>query len=207
MDKNSLKENPMEEKIRIDYDNIDVADLMAQIKAEIAQRPKPTLQEQLREERYEQSPPPSGGGGEGSAAPRSKIKRILLKIMRPFSPVIKFLVLPVHEELRQTIVSLDRTNRRLDFLCATMEEELRKLGVSIGNGLEETNKRVDNAFLKLSKSGDYTKLLHNLSHNIVVELTKLKIEEETLKSKTRLMEKDFEFLRQREKALEKQVLK
>ena len=197
----------MEEKIKIDYDNVDVADLMAQIKSEIARRPKPTLQERLHEERSEQSPPPPSWGGEEAVAPRSKIKRILLRIMKPFSPLIKLLVLPVHEELRQTIISLDRTNRRLDFLCATMEEELRKLGVSIEGGLNEANKRVDQAFLELSKSNDYTKLLHNLSHNIVVELTKLKIEEEALKSKTRIMEKDFEFLRQREKALEKQVLK
>jgi NADH/NAD ratio-sensing transcriptional regulator Rex len=54
---------------------------------------------------------------------------------------------------------------------------------------------------------EYTKLLHSLSHNVVVEMTKLKIEEENLKIKARILEKDFEFLGRREKALEDQVLK
>ncbi len=52
---------------------------------------------------------------------------------------------------------------------------------------------------------EYTQLIHNLSHNIVVELTKLKIEQENLKLKTRIMEKDFEFLGKREKTLESKV--
>ena len=54
---------------------------------------------------------------------------------------------------------------------------------------------------------EYTKLLHTLSHNIVVELSKLKIEEDRLKIETRIIEKDFEFLSKREKALEKEVFK
>jgi predicted nucleic acid-binding Zn-ribbon protein len=40
---------------------------------------------------------------------------------------------------------------------------------------------------------------------MVVELSKLKIEEEMLKSKARILEKDFEFLGKREKALEKEI--
>jgi hypothetical protein len=38
-------------------------------------------------------------------------------------------------------------------------------------------------------------------------MTKLKIEEENLKIKARILEKDFEFLGQRERALEDQILK
>jgi hypothetical protein len=38
-------------------------------------------------------------------------------------------------------------------------------------------------------------------------MSKLKIEEETLKTKTRIMEKDFDSLGKRERALEKEVLK
>ncbi|MEA2004868.1 MAG: hypothetical protein U9O50_01150, partial [Acidobacteriota bacterium] len=59
----------------------------------------------------------------------------------------------------------------------------------------------------LEKAKEYTKLLHNLSHNIVVELTKLKIEQENLKLKVRIMGKDFEFLDKKEKQLEKNVFK
>jgi hypothetical protein len=40
-----------------------------------------------------------------------------------------------------------------------------------------------------------------------VELTKLKVEEESLKLKSRILEKDFEFLGKRERALEDQVFK
>jgi hypothetical protein len=54
---------------------------------------------------------------------------------------------------------------------------------------------------------EYIKLLHNLSHNIVVELTKLSIEHDGLKTKVRILEKDLEFLGQREKTLEKHVVK
>ena len=66
---------------------------------------------------------------------------------------------------------------------------------------------MDVAYDNLNRTMEYTKLLHSLSHNIVVELSKLKIEEETLKGKTRIMEKDFEFLGRREKALEKIIEK
>jgi NADH/NAD ratio-sensing transcriptional regulator Rex len=69
------------------------------------------------------------------------------------------------------------------------------------------NKRLDLAFDDIGRIKEYTKLLHSLSHNVVVEMTKLKIEEENLKIKARILEKDFEFLGKREKALEDQVLK
>jgi len=199
--------------IQIDYNHIDVSNIMDQIKAQIAERPKASpleLQQPLREGRSVEPQPQPQPENEGPAGPRSRAKRIMLKVMKPFAPLIKFLVLPVHEELRQTILSLDRTNRRLDSLCATMEETQRRLDIAVedvNQRVNETNNRVDEAFLQISRRNDYIKLLHNLSHNIVVELTKLKIEEESLKSKARIMEKDFEFLQKREKALEKLALK
>ncbi len=202
------------DSIRIDYDHIDVADIMNQIKSEIAARPAasaPKLPAEPPEGQTvptQQPPPPELPG------PRSRFRRVMLKIMRPVAPAIKLLVLPVHEELRQTILSLDQTNRRLDLLRADMEKEIGKLRSSVEVSVEdanqrvnETNNRVDEAFVQLGRRNDYVKLLHNLSHNIVVELTKLKIEEETLKTKTRIMEKDFEFLQKREKALEKLTLR
>jgi len=54
---------------------------------------------------------------------------------------------------------------------------------------------------------EYIKLLYGLSHNIVVELTKLKIEVEDLRVKLSILEKDFENFKKREKALEKHVFK
>lgn len=54
---------------------------------------------------------------------------------------------------------------------------------------------------------EYIKLLYGLSHNIVVELTKLKIEVEDLRVKLSILEKDFENFKKREKALERHVFK
>lgn len=54
---------------------------------------------------------------------------------------------------------------------------------------------------------EYIKLLYGLSHNIVVELTKLKIEVEDLRVKLSILEKEFENFKKRERALEKRVFK
>ncbi|MGD0783062.1 MAG: hypothetical protein ABSA30_09425, partial [Candidatus Aminicenantales bacterium] len=53
------------------------------------------------------------------------------------------------------------------------------------------------------RSIEYIKLLHLLDHNLVIELTKLRIEHDALKSQLRLLEKDLEFLTLRERALER----
>ena len=107
---------------------------------------------------------------------------------------------------------------RLDYLTEKVSRQLGELSGQVSKGLDDlsgrigdvgrhTSQKLDAVFDELSKVRDYVKLLHNLSHNIVIEITKLKIEEENLKIKTRIMEKDFEFLGKREKALEKHVLK
>jgi hypothetical protein len=54
---------------------------------------------------------------------------------------------------------------------------------------------------------EYIKLLYGLSHNIVVELTKLKIEVEDLRVKLSILEKEFENFKKRERALEKRLIK
>lgn len=152
-----------EGQIKINYENIDVADIMSQIKRKIAKHPR-------KPQRYVSTSQFPIALEEGFGV-KMRIKKMLLKILTPFSPLIKLFVLPVYEELRETIQILDQTNKRLDHIV------------------------------------EYTKLLHNLSHNMVVELSKLKIEEEDLKLKTRIMEKDFEFLGKRERALEKHLLR
>ena len=161
------------DRIEIDYDHIDVARIMDQIKAKTtaeagSEAPLPTAEAALVP-----ALDLTAGLGKG--------RRLLLKIMSPFSPLIKLLVLPVDEELRRTVLLLDHANRRID--C-----------------LEKERRRID-------QLQEYTRLLHHLSHNMVVEMSKLKIEAETLKTKTRILEKDFEWLGKREKALEKEVLK
>jgi len=184
------KENPMEKKdkkdikpgtsIKIDYDNLDVADIMDQIKRKIASQGETPLREEPSLEEYPTVSPSQMQeqlGMEGEQVPglKAKLKWIASKFLNPLAPFIKLMVLPVHEEVMETAQSLHQTNLRLDD--------------------------------ELFKAVEYTKLLHNLCHNLVVELSKLKIEEENLKNKTRILEKDFEFLKKREETLEKLLLK
>jgi len=156
------------EEISIDYENIDVADIMSQIKRKISSQQKSSLQGEYFD-RGESSlyPPEFEAVGEA----RSKIINLLLRIMRPLTPLIKLLTLPVYQELAETRRNLTKTTERTQ------------------------------------RTKEYTKLLHSLTHNIIVELTKLKIEEENLKVKTRIIEKDLELLQKREKALEEKVFK
>lgn len=204
-----------EEGIKIDYDHIDVRDIMEQIKRKVAEESKERLKEDIpKEEFYTSQVSFEPGGEEPAPGIKGKIKRVLLKIMKPVSPIIKLLVLPVHEQIMETDRKLHQTNMRLDYLNAKLDQGLGKLSAAINDvevRLDQTNQNLDQVNQMVEKRLDqimeYTKLLHNLSHNIVVELSKLKIEEENMKIKTRIMKKDFESLGRREKALEKEVFK
>jgi hypothetical protein len=199
-----------ERDIIIDYENIDVADIMTQIKTKIAARPKKEPELPPVESTYvPYSTAPPEMPPEDSGA-KTKIKALLLKLMKPISPLIRFLVLPVSHELAETVKKLDLTNKKLDYLTEKLHHDIFQMNESLNSRIEivdkATNKRLDLAFDDIGRIKEYTKLLHSLSHNVVVEMTKLKIEEENLKIKSRILEKDFEFLGQREKALENQVL-
>jgi hypothetical protein len=196
--------------IKIDYDNIDVADIMDQIKKKIAAQPKKEPEPPLVESDYipyAVSPPEMPPEASGV---KSKIKALMLKIMKPFSPLIRLLVLPVSHELAETVKTLDLTNKKLDYLSEKLHHDLFQLNESLNSRIEvvdkTVNERLDLAFDDIGRIKEYTKLLHSLSHNVVVEMTKLKVEEENLKIKARILEKDFESLGRREKALEDQVL-
>jgi len=186
-----------DEDIVIDYENIDVPEIMEQIRKKIASQPKKPEHEDRLPLKYSATTGTTTPRPEEPSGRKLKIKNLALKLMRPFSPIIKFLVLPVHQELRETIENLYKTNQRLDVLEKKIGEELSR----IHQEFQAVNRRLR----ELNRIREYVQLLHNLSHNLVVELTKLKIEEESLKITTRILEKDFEFLGQREKALEKKV--
>lgn len=186
-----------EEDIVIDYENIDVKGIMEQIRKRIASQPKKPESEKNIPREYSASTGTNAPQPEGYSGKKTKWKNLTLRLMRPFSPLIKFLVLPVHQELRETIENLYKTNQRLDILEKKIGHELSRI--------HEEFQAVNQRLKELNRVREYVKLLHNLSHNIVVELTKLKVEEENLKITTRIMEKDFEFLGRREKALEKKV--
>ncbi len=180
MEKKDKKDIKPRASIKIDYDNLDVADIMDQIKRKIASQGETPLREEPSLEDYRTVTPSriqEKLGMEGEQVPgwREKLRWIASKFINPLAPFIKLMVLPVHEEVVRTAQGLHQTNLRLDD--------------------------------ELFKAVEYTKLLHNLCHNLVVELSKLKIEEESLKSKTRILEKDFEFLKKRGKALEELLLR
>ena len=185
-----MNENKDKYDIEVDYDNISVPRIMDQIKQKAAEDarlegqafPAATGQDQAAPEidLGEKSSPPGRGG---------RIRTILLKVMTPFRPLIKLLILPVYEEHQQTVRVLHQTNKRLDHLYRIHEKEHKLM------------------FERLDRLKEYTKLLHLLSHNLVVELSKLKIEEEMLKTNVSLMEKDFEHLGRRERAVEHEVFK
>ena len=180
MEKKDKKDIRPGTSIKIDYDNLDVADIMDQIKRKIASQGETPLREEPSLEEYPTVSPSEiqeklGMEGEQVPGRREKLRWIASKFINPLAPFIKLMVLPVHEEVVKTAQGLHQTNLRLDD--------------------------------ELFKAVEYTKLLHNLCHNLVVELSKLKIEEENLKNKTRILEKDFEFLKKREKALEERLLR
>lgn len=280
-----------ETPLRIDYDNVDVSDIMAQLRSRIAaaapaaspspageapggeaippasgEPGEPCPDEEAPAEEAEDIPPAeepdfsmpypempafdSGGG-------KSRLKRLLLKLARPFAPLIKLLILPVNEELVQAVRVLDYTNRKVDFLTAKFDHDLRRNDLALNRrmtGLDqsvhrrlvgqdknvdrrlaaldervdrrmaalddtihgrmttlhenidrrmiELDDRLDRLGVTFEAAAENVKLLHNLSHNLVVELTKLKIEHETLRNKARILEKDFETLTRRERSLE-----
>ena len=210
----------MPEKIKIDYENPDVEDIMSQLRDKIdAQTGNPVPEDVAAEAQAEprshmpQLPEPSW-----TPLPLSKTKKLLLKLSRPFAPLVKFLTLPVHQELVETVHRLDYSNQRLDFLNRKLElamqslsqelyESSHDLNLKVDGFNDSANQRLDKAFHDLGRTMEYTKLLHSLSHNLVVEMSKLKIEEEGHKVKTRILEKDFENLRNKEQALEHKVFK
>jgi hypothetical protein len=195
------KNNNQGKDIKIDYDNIDVENIMDQIKKKIASQPKPPEPEFQAQPSYTSTQPSDPIQPESSSGKKAKMKNVMLKVFKPVTPIIKFLVLPVHQELKDTIENLYATNQRIDLLEHQMTENFNE----IRQKLEEVDQATISRLEELNRVREYTQLTHNLSHNIVVEMTKLKIEHENLKLKTRIMEKDFEFLGKREKTLESKV--
>jgi hypothetical protein len=173
--------------IEVDYDHVDVSRIMEQIKVRVA--------EEARRESPGAGEPASAvvpdieiESGDGSPSAQGRVRRALLKLMTPFRPIIKLLILPVYDEFQRTVRILHNTNIRLDRLTALTDRDRESVRV------------------RLERDKEYIKLLHGLSHNLVVELTKLKIENDTLKARLEIMERDFDFLGKRERALEREVL-
>lgn len=109
-------------------------------------------------------------------------KKILGKIRKIISPLTRFMIRPFLNDLKNLEVELHNQNK----------EEIHRL-----------KELVPIVF----QSKEYIKLLHNSMNNMIVELSKLKIEEELLKTKIKVMEDKVEFLENRERAVEKKLFK
>jgi len=185
MERQEQKSHETLHAVEIDYQQVDVSRIMDQVKKAAAERPPAPSRSETPQNDDTAGQPGGAASGPGGGGPpagfKEKIKGKVLKLMAPFFPVIRLFALPLHEELNLTNKNLHETNRRIDFLYQRLED--------------------------LDQSMEYIKLLHNLSHNIVVELTKLSIEHDGLKTKARILQKDLEFLEKREKTLEKHVVK
>jgi len=173
--------------ISINYDNLDVEDIMAQIKKRIAENPRAFALEPIDEMALGEGGT-GGGAAEGDLhpgarpgfgmsypgmpelqpeGPKSRVKRILLKLMRPFRPIIKLLILPVNEELVRTVQVLDHTNKKLDYFAAKFDHDLHEAIEHIDRRVVrvdvDVNRRIDELTAKLITTMETTKLLHNLA--------------------------------------------
>lgn len=166
--------------VAIDYENLDVAELNEKIKAAAA-----LLAPAAAVQAPEPAPAPVAPAAP-AAAPvppsppspglKTKLKGKVNRLLKPFFPLMRAMALPLHEDVAAVVRSLDASNRR-----------------------------VDEYILTLNRGQEYIKLLHLLNHNLVVEVTKLRLEHDGLKSRVKLLEKDLDFLVKRERAVEERV--
>jgi len=122
---------------------------------------------------------------EGSGL-RGLVKKILIKIRKILFPLVRFMVRPIYNELKQ--FSVDRFNENAHNIFKNTEE------IAYYRHL-------------VLQSKEYIKLLHNALNNLITEASKLKIDHELLKTKIKVLEDKMEFLENRERAIEKKIFR
>jgi len=117
---------------------------------------------------------------ENGSGLRGLIKKILGIIRKIFFPLVRFMTRPLYNELKQ--FTTDRYNANAYELYL----------------LEDYKRLVD-------ESKEYIKLMHNTTNNLIVEISKLKIDQEMMKTKMKVLEDKIEFVENRERAIEKKM--
>jgi hypothetical protein len=107
-------------------------------------------------------------------------KKIMAKIRKISAPLTRFMIRPYLTELKNLTVKLHNENK----------EDVYSL------------KQMTPITLQ---SKEYIKLLHNAVNNMIVEISKQKIDQDLLKTKIKMLEDKIEFLENRERAIEKKV--
>jgi hypothetical protein len=108
-------------------------------------------------------------------------KKIMAKIRKILAPLTRFMIRPYITELKNLTAKLHNDNK----------EDVYNLKQTVPITLQ---------------SKEYIKLLHNSVNNMIVELSKLKIDQDLLKTKIKVLEDKIEFLENRERAIEKKNL-
>jgi len=202
------------EGIEIDYDHLDIAAIMTQVKGVAARNPVEPIETGPEEPPASIVTPAPAGRPPVPPAPGRKalLKAKFARALRPFAPAIRLLGLPLQLDIEAAFRQIDATNRRLDELEHWTPVQMKEMQTRIDARFHESSlkfdafqDRLDFRLVDLDRSMEYIKLLHNLDHNLVVEITKLRVEFETLKSRARILEKDLDAQAQREKVLEKRL--
>lgn len=104
-------------------------------------------------------------------------KKALGLLRRVMMPLLRFMLRPFRTDLQNLMVELHNTNSR----------DIHQLKTLIP---------------VVQQSKEYVKLLHNTINNMIVEASKLKIEEELSKTKIKVLEDKIAFLEARQRAIE-----
>jgi len=108
------------------------------------------------------------------------VKKVMAKIRKILAPLTRFMIRPYITELKNLNAELHNENK----------ENIYNLKQTVPITLQ---------------SKEYIKLPHNSVNNIIVELSKLKIDQDLLKTKIKVLEDKIEFLENRERAIEKRI--
>lgn len=107
-------------------------------------------------------------------------KKVLGKIRKLLAPLTRFMIRPYMTELKNLTAKLHNENK----------EDVHNLKQMVPIILQ---------------SKEYIKLLHNTINNMIVEISKLKIDQDLLKTKIKVLEDKIEFIENRERAIEKKI--
>ena len=145
-----------------------------------------------------QAPPQKHLSPESDIQETGLAKTALKRIRGLFYPLIRFMTRPMYLELKGAVIAVH--NASIDAQTAIID--LNNALVDTGYSLQQQIHRMD---ITLNQSKDYITLLHNALSNMIAEASKLKIEEELLKTRIKVLEDKIEFLENRQRAVEKKL--
>ncbi|HNX97346.1 MAG TPA: hypothetical protein PKK12_06665 [Candidatus Aminicenantes bacterium] len=129
---------------------------------------------------------------ESGSGIRGLLKALMRGTRQALLPLIRFMTRPLYLELKQLGIDNQGAIHR-------SREESR-------GDHHRLTARLDHFGHITTQSREYIKLLHNALNNMIVEASKLKIEEELLKTRLRVLEDKIEFLENRQRAVEEKAL-